>query len=130
MMDDKVSVSERDVFVCVVKPPNERTVMILASPEKGVLIPGYDKPVKGSLLTRDLTVGISIIPPGGGLSPHSHKYSEEIIYVLSGKGEYVIGDKRIRIEPGTSLLIPPGIKHKATNDSNESLKQIWSVTEF
>ena len=130
MKNVKFSIKEYEVEEVQVKPPLKRTVKILASPEEGVLIPGYDESIRGSLLTRELTVGISTIPPGSGLPPHSHKDSEEVIYVLSGSGEYVLGDKKVRIEPGIALLIPPGIEHKMTNDGNESLKQIWCVRKF
>lgn len=35
------------------------------------------------------TVIYVVVPPGGATDPHIHKASDEIIYVVSGEGEFI-----------------------------------------
>ena len=121
----KVSVNESEVRRIDIGAPFKRTVRLLASTEKGMDLPGVAGPALGVLHTKRLTVGITDIPPGGGLAPHIHDDTEEIIYALSGTAEYVVGNERIVMKPGTVLHIPPGTRHEATNRSDTALKQIW-----
>ncbi|MDP6390989.1 MAG: cupin domain-containing protein [Alphaproteobacteria bacterium] len=57
-------------------------------------------------------VGIQISPPGYSTGTHSHPYME-VVSVLEGEGEaWVEGeDGTIRIGPGTTLVLPPNVKH-------------------
>ena len=58
-----------------------------------------------------------------GLQVHIHPESEEVYYVVSGKGIVYLGKdrKQISIEPGMSLYIDAGSPHGATNTGKEKL---------
>ena len=64
-------------------------------------------------------VGIQTSPPGYTTAVHSHPYME-IITVLAGVGEawHAGSDEIHRLEPGVTLVIPPGQRHwlRATGD--------------
>lgn len=70
----------------------------------------------GSLLnTRQQTIGRVVIKRGQHNPRHAHPDVEEILYLLTGKLEHTVGDQRVILEPGDTLLIPPGIFHNATS---------------
>jgi len=52
--------------------------------------------------------------PGYVAPRHTHP-GEEIIYVLEGTLEYVIGGKVSRVKPGDVLFVPAGVVHSARN---------------
>ena len=90
------------------EPPNERYLKMLASPE----VTGYEK----------ATVLFSHIPPGGTGGMHAHPDSDEIIYVI-GRGEGMIGGKKIKIETDSVMIAPMGVEHQCWNTSEtETLK--------
>lgn len=47
---------------------------------------------------------------------HYHKKLTEIYYVLRGKGHLELDDDRVELEPGVSVLIRPGTRHRAVGD--------------
>ena len=88
-------------------PPTERTLKILFSPELGT--------------TDKVTVLASFIPPGGTTGLHSHDV-DEIIYIASGRGVYVEGDKEHPVEPDVVLYAPAKVAHEVRNTGDETIK--------
>ena len=65
---------------------------------------------------------ISIAPGDKSTEFHTHKYEEEAIYVLSGRGTEVIGDAKQRVGPGDFIGFPAaGAAHETINDGTEPL---------
>ena len=56
--------------------------------------------------------GIQVSPPGYETPEHSHPYVE-VITVLEGAGEaWAEGEEgTVRLEPGVTLILPPGQRH-------------------
>jgi quercetin dioxygenase-like cupin family protein len=54
------------------------------------------------------------LEPGVTFPGHTHP-GEEIIYVIEGTWEYVIGGKRVIAKPGDVLFVPAGMVHSAKN---------------
>lgn len=44
---------------------------------------------------------------------HYHKQHTEIYYILEGEGFLELDGDRVPVRPGTAVLIPPGVKHRA-----------------
>ena len=55
---------------------------------------------------------------------HTHEAEEEIIYILSGEGAIISGEKEARLEPGVAVFIPPGLPHQIRVDGEELLKMV------
>jgi mannose-6-phosphate isomerase-like protein (cupin superfamily) len=55
------------------------------------------------------------IPVGEETEAHHHPRTEEIYYVLSGRGLMSLGMERREVGPGDGILIPPGTLHKIRN---------------
>ena len=60
---------------------------------------------------RNMILGVVIFPPGSDPGTHVHEREEEIIYVISGKGETRVADKVYPLEPGITVFTEPGIAH-------------------
>ena len=94
-----------------VKPPYERVLKILMSPDThGV---------------RGLSIGMVIIPPGSKSDKHSHEDNEEYWIVVDGRGEIEVDGERAKLEPGVVVYAPPGTKHQLFNTSQEPLKAYY-----
>jgi len=72
---------------------------------------------------QHLLFSLGVFEPGQGLKDHIHPISEEVYFVVEGRGTVFIGEKRmeISIEPGMALYIPPGTIHGVKNTGCERL---------
>jgi uncharacterized cupin superfamily protein len=65
---------------------------------------------------------ITIAPGDKSTEFHSHKYEEEAIYVLAGRGTEVIGNETHTIGPGDFIGLPAaGPAHETVNTGTEPL---------
>lgn len=63
-----------------------------------------------------MSLGEVIVLPGQSHEWHNHPDSEEVVYVLSGHGEFTVGEgNRFAIAPGDSIHIPVGVFHDSHN---------------
>ena len=69
----------------------------------------------------NMILGVVSFPPGSNPGPHSHAAEEEIIYVLSGTGETMVGGKTYPLEPGSGRFTEPGIEHGVKNTGDQPL---------
>lgn len=47
---------------------------------------------------------------------HYHREVTEIYYILDGKGEMELGKDVVELKPGVTVMIPPGVAHRAYGD--------------
>ena len=66
------------------------------------------------------------IPPGGVVGAEVHKYTEQTLFFLTGKGEGELDGKRFPIGPGDVVVVVPGTEHNFWNTGVEDLK-IYTV---
>lgn len=85
-----------------------RTVHVLVGSEK--------------LSSDRMTFGVTEVPPNTSMSPHSHEVEEEIVYVMEGFGEAQVGDSVEKLEPGTAVVFPVGVRHTIANQSKNVMK--------
>jgi mannose-6-phosphate isomerase-like protein (cupin superfamily) len=62
-----------------------------------------------------------------GAPPHRHTY-EEVIHILDGAGAIEIEDERHGVEPGTSILLPPGVPHRLEATGREILRLLGVIS--
>jgi len=71
---------------------------------------------------------------GGFLKPsqkaliHFHKISEEIYYIVSGKGKVRVGDAKVKIREGDSIYIPIKTVHALENTSKTKPLRILAIS--
>jgi len=63
---------------------------------------------------------VFFVPPHTVLQPGSHE-SEESYYILRGRGVMTLAGKRVDVEPGMFVHLPPWCEHGIENTGDESL---------
>ena len=69
--------------------------------------------------------GVADFPPRQHAPAHMHPAEEEILYVLTGSGEFYFDGRPEPVEPGTCIYIPPGVEHSINNTSDEVMKVVY-----
>ena len=61
------------------------------------------------------TVGLSLgtFLPGANIAEHVHQGAAEILYILSGEIELVIGGRTVTAREGSAVYVPPDVPHSA-----------------
>jgi quercetin dioxygenase-like cupin family protein len=73
---------------------------------------------------RNLTFGLAEFPPNSNAKAHTHDAQEEIIYILSGEGEFISSEGNHKLQPGIAVYIPPQLEHRITVRGEEPLRLI------
>jgi quercetin dioxygenase-like cupin family protein len=74
------------------------------------------------------TLGVVTIYPGRRNPLHAHPNCEELLYVVSGACEHMLGDDLFQLLPGSVIRIPRGVRHWARCTSAEALVCIVSFS--
>lgn len=64
---------------------------------------------------RNQSLAEATVPVGTETDEHYHPRTEEIYYVLGGRGLMTLGDERREVGPGDGILIPQGTRHRIRN---------------
>lgn len=70
--------------------------------------------------SRNIWMGLSVLPPGGRTAWHHHGDSETALYILSGVGRWWVGDDPADVReayPGDFVFVPPNLPHWEENGS-------------
>ncbi len=71
---------------------------------------------------KNLSLAEAIVPVKTATFLHLHNNSEEIYYILEGKGIMTLGDKMFEVKAGDSICIFPKVAHQIQNTGKEPLK--------
>jgi len=71
---------------------------------------------------RNQTLAEARLPVGAATTPHHHAKTEEIYYVLEGRGRMQVGVDTRQVGPGDAVAIPPGALHQISNSGDSELK--------
>jgi quercetin dioxygenase-like cupin family protein len=63
------------------------------------------------------------VDPGKHLGMHTDS-AEEILYIVSGSAEAIVGDERVEVEPGSLALVPAMVSHDIVNDGDETVRVV------
>jgi mannose-6-phosphate isomerase-like protein (cupin superfamily) len=64
------------------------------------------------------------VPRGTRTRLHQHHQTEELYYILTGSGQMTLGAEQFMVEPGDTVLIPPGTAHCIEADSVEAITML------
>ena len=64
----------------------------------------------------------AIVEPNEKTLLHKHIKSEEIYFIIQGKGEMTLANETIQVTSGDTICIMPGTTHNIENTGNEKLK--------
>ncbi len=110
-----IIVKAADIAGVTTPPPYERTLKLLISPEM--------QPVG-----RGLGMGLLSLPPGHCSAPHSHEQEQETWYIISGEGNFRVGDEEAIVGADAVVVSPPRLVHQVTNTGKEELRILWIFT--
>lgn len=68
-----------------------------------------------------LTVCVEIFDVGGKTPPNRHRFAVEMFFVLKGEGTAMCDGKKVPIQAGDSILVPPTGIHEICNTGVERL---------
>ena len=74
-----------------------------------------------SVAARGMDLGILYLQPRSKTLPNKHPQSEEMFYVLKGKGSITVEDETEEIEAGVAIYIPENVVHYFENTQDEDL---------
>jgi mannose-6-phosphate isomerase-like protein (cupin superfamily) len=69
--------------------------------------------LSNSAVTRQ-SLAEATLPVGGATDRHWHRDSEELYFILDGRGTMEIDGESREVGPGDAILIPPGAWHQIT----------------
>ena len=70
---------------------------------------------------RQQSLAEARLAPGQATTPHHHKVTEEIYYILSGSALMTLAGETRPVGPGDAIAIPPGLVHTIKNTGGEEL---------
>jgi mannose-6-phosphate isomerase-like protein (cupin superfamily) len=73
-------------------------------------------------LIRNQSLAEARLPAGGVTAAHYHPRTEEIYYILSGRGRMEIDGCARDVGPGDAIAIPPGAHHQIRNIGPDTLR--------
>jgi len=68
-----------------------------------------------------MALAATVAPHLGQTSTHTHPV-DEIIYIITGRGECEKDGKTFKIEPSTIIYVKAGIPHNCKNYSDETMQ--------
>ena len=90
----------------------------------------YQRLISDKLGSRRIKAGHVVLKPGEKIGEHSTGAKEEVILILKGRGEAIIGKKNIlNIDKDVVLYIKPDIDHDIRNIGSESLEYIFITSK-
>jgi quercetin dioxygenase-like cupin family protein len=83
----------------------------------------FDFPITLATGAASTSVVYFEVPPHKHLGMHTDS-AEEILYIVEGEGEAVVGDERVDIEAGSLALVPSMVPHDVGNTGEETIRVV------
>jgi quercetin dioxygenase-like cupin family protein len=77
--------------------------------------------------SKNCTMFRALFPPGARHMKHSHSNSDELFYMIRGRGASGAGEKEFEMRAGSSHFIPRGITHWLRNLSDTEPIEVVGV---
>jgi mannose-6-phosphate isomerase-like protein (cupin superfamily) len=71
---------------------------------------------------RNQTLAEARLHVGAATTPHYHPKTEEIYYILEGRGRMTVGQETAEVGPGDAVAIPPGARHQMVNIGDVTMR--------
>ncbi len=75
---------------------------------------------------KSMEVWVQTIAPGAATPVHRHA-CEEVIVVLTGSGECMVGGQTTRFGPNSALVLESDVVHQIVNTSDEEMKLVAAL---
>ena len=75
--------------------------------------------------SEHITMGKTVVDPHTAMDPHTHQTEEEIIFVINGSGEAIVGGSLEPLSPDTAVVFPVGVEHVVNNTGDTPLEFVF-----
>ena len=75
--------------------------------------------------SEHMTMGLTTVPARSDMTPHTHESEEEIIFVVEGEGEVVIGGVHEPLKSLTAAKFPVGVEHQVRNTGDIPMRFVF-----
>ena len=72
-------------------------------------------------------VGLNCLEPGQTQPVHAHNGADKLYFVLSGTGQFNVGDEEESASAGMLVVAPAGVPHGVSNLGNERLTLLIAI---
>jgi putative monooxygenase len=72
-------------------------------------------------------MGVAVIDPGDRIGEHYHPYSEEFVYVMSGRLEVDLDGETSPLGPDQGLFIPQHVRHRFRNVGDVRARMVFHL---
>ena len=80
-------------------------------------------PISSGTGTKSTAVVYFELEPGEHLGSHTDS-AEEILLIVSGRGEVTIGEEQAAVQAGTLAVVPALVRHSVNNIGEETLRVV------
>jgi mannose-6-phosphate isomerase-like protein (cupin superfamily) len=77
---------------------------------------------------RNQSLAEATVAPESKTRVHCHRITEEIYFILKGRGLMTLGEEVFPVNVGESVLIPPGKPHRLENTGRSLLKVLCACS--
>jgi len=74
--------------------------------------------------------GVVVLKPGQDFKEHFHKIMEENFYLLEGKLDFYIDNKKVEVETGGFIHVEPGETHYLVNNYDKPAKAVFILGPY
>ena len=90
----------------------------------------YQPVLSGPPETVTMHSGLVVLAPDHSVGKHSTGRHEEVLIVLEGKGEMILGDGHtLPVEANHAVYCPPGTTHDVRNTGRKPLRYVYVVAQ-
>ena len=89
------------------------SVPVFVAPDKAII---RELAASRNSSAKKQSLAEATIAAGESVSEHFHQVTEEFYHILSGSGLMKINDEEAQVNPGDTVVILPGMRHKITNN--------------
>jgi mannose-6-phosphate isomerase-like protein (cupin superfamily) len=78
-------------------------------------------------IAKNISIASGYLESGKFAKPHFHKVSEEIYYILSGRGQIRFGTTLFDIKTGDAIIVPVEMIHALINTDQEKPLKVLAI---
>jgi len=75
-----------------------------------------------SSIAEKQSLAEALVAPGEVTLMHYHQKTEELYFIIQGKGLMMLGDEHFEVTEGDTVCIKPGVRHHIKNLGSDDLK--------
>jgi mannose-6-phosphate isomerase-like protein (cupin superfamily) len=97
---------------------NRQRAAVINTPHGSEIRPLIDRTTSAIELC---SLAEEVLPVGAAVGRHHHLLTEEVYYILSGRGRMTVGAQVREVETGDAVFIPRGQTHTLENTGTEPM---------